>query len=231
MPPLWLNVLAWVSLGVAFACAAVILVDVFVRGYRQQMTIMEAVWPVTALYFGPIGLAAYRRFGRPSTGRWLTERGRDEPPSKPRWAGVAVDVSHCGAGCTLGDVIAEFTVFGIGATIAGEMVFAEMAGDYIAAVALGIVFQYFAIAPMRDLSVRAGLVEAAKADIASLSAFEVGLFGWMAVMAFVLFPAPHHLHPDSPVYWFLMQIGMVIGFGTAWPANVWLIRHGIKEPM
>ncbi len=33
------------------------------------------------------------------------------------------------------------------------------------------------------------------------------------------------------VYWFLMQIGMIIGFATAWPANIWLIRRGIKEVM
>lgn len=140
-------------------------------------------------------------------------------------------MSHCGAGCTLGDILAEFVIFGLGAAIAGQAVYAEMAGDYLAAVALGIVFQYFAIAPMRGLSLRKGLTEAAKADVLSLTAFEVGLFGWMALTAFVLFPAPHHLHPDSPVYWFLMQVGMIIGFATAWPANVWLIRRGIKEAM
>jgi hypothetical protein len=33
------------------------------------------------------------------------------------------------------------------------------------------------------------------------------------------------------VYWFLMQIGMILGFATSWPANVWLIRKGIKEAM
>lgn len=83
---------------------------------------------------------------------------------------------------------------------------------------------------MRGLGVREGIKAAAKADILSLTAFEVGLFGWMALMAFVFYPDPH-LHPSSPVYWFLMQIGMIIGFGTAWPANVWLIRRGIKEAM
>jgi hypothetical protein len=61
----------------------------------------------------------------------------------------------------------------------------------------GIVFQYFAIAPMRGLGVRDGLVAATKADFLSLTAFEVGLFGWMAVMALVLFPAPHQLTPSS----------------------------------
>ncbi|MCW2531890.1 MAG: Membrane protein, partial [Blastococcus sp.] len=77
---------------------------------------------------------------------------------------------------------------------------------------------------------RKGIVAAAKADILSLTAFEVGLFGWMALMAFVFFPNPH-LMPTSPVFWFLMQIGMIVGYFTSWPANVWLIRRGIKEAM
>jgi hypothetical protein len=82
---------------------------------------------------------------------------------------MAIEVSHCGSGCTLGDVISEFAIFGLG--------------------------------------------------------------GWMAVMAFVLFPAPHHLMPSSAAYWLLMQIGMIIGYFTAWPANVWLVNRGIKVPM
>ena len=84
---------------------------------------------------------------------------------------------------------------------------------------------------MRGLGFRKGIVAAAKADILSLTAFEVGLFGWMALMAFVFFPAPHHLHRTSPAYWFLMQIGMASGFLTAYPVNAWLIRRGIKEAM
>jgi hypothetical protein len=231
VPASWLVVLAWVSLALAFASAAAVVVDVYGRGYRQPMRVMEVVWPVTALYLGPLAVLGYRRWGRPRSARWLGEHGRSEPPPKPAWAGTAVGISHCGAGCTLGDIAAEFTVFGLGVTIAGIALWPEMIADYLAAVVLGIAFQYLAIAPMQNLSLRRGLVQAAKADVLSLTAFEVGLFGWMALMAFVLFPAPHHLHPDSPVYWFLMQIGMAIGFLTAWPANVWLIRRGIKEAM
>jgi hypothetical protein len=231
VPERWLVTLSWVALAAGFAAAADILIDIYARRYRQRMPVMEAVWPVTALYFGPLASWAYRRFGRPMTRRWLAEHDRGEPPDKSGWATTAVGVSHCGAGCTLGDILAEFAIFGLGAAIAGQAVYAEMVGDYLAAVTLGIVFQYFAIAPMRGLNLRKGLIEAAKADVLSLTAFEVGLFGWMALIAFVLFPAPHHLHPDSPVYWFLMQIGMIIGFATAWPANVWLIRRGIKEAM
>ncbi len=55
-------------------------------------------------------------------------------------------------------------------------------------------------------------------------------------MAFVLFPAPQHLMPSSAAYWLLMQIGMIIGYFTArpanpWPANLWLVNRGIKVAM
>jgi hypothetical protein len=229
MPAAWLVALSWAALGIAFASAAWTAYDIYGRGYRQHMKIMEIVWPVTALYFGPAAVAAYRTWGRPKTRRWQADNGG--PPDKPGYAATAVGVSHCGAGCTLGDIIAEFAVFGLGATVAGLTLAAEYIADYLAAVALGVVFQYFAIAPMRGLSLRKGLIEAAKADVASLTAFEIGLFGWMALMTFVFFPAPHHLAPDSPVYWFLMQVGMIAGFFTAWPVNTWLIRAGIKEAM
>ena len=230
MSPPWLVTLSWFALTLAVLCALLILADIYLRGYRQRMKVMEAVWPVTALYLGPLAVWMYWRYGRPQTQRWLDERKRQNPPDKPGWATTAIGVSHCGAGCTLGDIIAEFAVFALALELFGRALLPEYIGDYIAALALGILFQYFAIAPMRGLGVRAGLTAAAKADVLSLTAFEVGLFGWMALMAFVFFAA-HPLHPNSPVYWFLMQIGMIIGFATAWPANVWLIRRGIKEAM
>jgi hypothetical protein len=226
----WLTLLSWAALAAGVASAAVVLVDVRGRGFRQRMPVMEAVWPITALYLGPVALWGYWRFGRPSSTRWLREHGVDHPPEKPHWAAVAVGVTHCGAGCTLGDLVAEFGVFALGATVAGATIWAEMIGDYLLAVTLGLAFQYLAIAPMRGLSFRKGIGAAAKADILSLTAFELGLFGWMALTTFVLFPDPH-LSPRSPVFWFLMQIGMVIGFASSWPANVWLLRRGIKEAM
>jgi Domain of unknown function (DUF4396) len=229
--PDWLAVLAWLALAVGAVSAAVIGYDLWGRGYRQPMRVMEAVWPVTGLYLGPAAVWGYRRFGRPRSHRWLVEQGRDEPPGMPGWATTAVGISHCGAGCTLGDIIAEWGIFAAALTVAGRALFAEFLGDYVLALALGLAFQYFAIAPMRGLSLGKGLVAAVKADVLSLTAFEVGLFGWMALMSYLFFPAPHHLRPDSSVYWFGMQIGMIIGFFTAWPVNSWLIRHGIKEAM
>ncbi|HTA10976.1 MAG TPA: DUF4396 domain-containing protein [Streptosporangiaceae bacterium] len=271
MAPDWLTAVAWAYLSVCFACAAAIAYDIAGNHRRQPMGVMNAVYPITALYLGPFALAFYWRWGRaarlttptahtaieragesqmalapaavsswPAAPAEVAEPGKqgkpDEPgkpgeAGKPRWVMMATEVSHCGAGCSLGDVISEFAIFGLGLTIAGATLWAEYIGDYILALALGIAFQYFAIAPMRGLGIRDGLKAATKADFISLSAFEIGLFGWMAIMTFVLFPAPHQLMPSSAAFWFLMQIGMIIGFSTSWPANVWLVNRGIKVPM
>lgn len=83
---------------------------------------------------------------------------------------------------------------------------------------------------MRGLSFGKGVAAAAKADTLSITLFEVGMFGWMAIAYFLLFPAPH-LDPGMAVFWFMMQIAMIAGFFTAIPANAFLIRKGWKEKM
>jgi hypothetical protein len=192
------------------------------------MPIMEPVWVTTALYLGPLAWLAYRRWGRVNSPKYQRETGGQPDYGEP--VAVALGVSHCGAGCTLGDIIGAWIVFATGWTFAGLALPGEYIADFTLAFALGIVFQYFSIAPMRDLGLREGVLAALKADALSLIAFEVGLFGWMAIVQLGLFTRPH-LTPDHAAYWLLMQLGMVLGFATAYPVNVWLIRWRIKEAM
>ncbi len=112
MPPGWLETIAWAALAIAFACAAIIAADIFLRGYRQPMWIMEIVWPVTALYLGPLAVWGYARWGRPKSPRWQERFG--EPAETSEGASVAVGVSHCGAGCTLGDILGAWLVLALG---------------------------------------------------------------------------------------------------------------------
>ncbi|MGB8907390.1 MAG: DUF4396 domain-containing protein [Candidatus Cybelea sp.] len=226
MIPAWLNVLSIVSLSVAAVCSAIVLIDL-VR-YPQEMPIMNWVWPITALYGGPLALWMYARLGRPASQEAI-KRNQGRMAEKPFYSSVAVSATHCGAGASSATSSQSSRFSFTGFTILGSTLAAEFAGDYVLAYAFGIAFQFFAIVPMRHLSLLPGLRAAVKADTFSLTAFEIGLFGWMSLSFFVLFHPP--LMPNQPAFWFMMQLGMVLGFLTSYPANWLLIRRGVKEAM
>ncbi len=229
--PAWLVLLSWLSLGLGVLSALIILLDV--TRHPQHMWIMNVVWPITALYAGPLALWAYFTVGRLAT-RETVKRAKEQhqkPPSKrkPFWQTVGLAASHCGSGCTLGDLIAEWGLVLFPLTLFGHKIFAAWAVDYVVAFAIGIAFQYFTIKPMRGLSVGEGLKAALKADSLSLTSWQVGMYGWMAIATFLIFG--HELEKTSPVFWFMMQIAMLAGFLTAYPVNWWLVKAGVKEEM
>ena len=178
--------------------------------------------------FRPAGVAGVRRWGRLNSPRYRQETG--DRHHYPFAVSVGISDTHCGAGCALGDLIGEWVLFAGAVTIAGVALWHEYVVDFVLAFVFGIAFQYFAITSMRRLTLRDGVIAALKSDTLSVTTFEIGLFGWMALMFFVFFPKPH-LDPGHAAHWFLMQVGMVLGFLTSFPANRWLIRRGIKEGM
>ncbi|MDQ6734756.1 MAG: DUF4396 domain-containing protein [Nitrospirota bacterium] len=226
-----LRLLSIACLVLGGVCAAIISIDLFKR--PQKMWIMNVVWPITALYAGPLAVLAYFKAGRLSSKQSVEEakaRGEDNPgKKKPFWQMAAVGSTHCGSGCTLGDLVAEWIVFAAPIVIFGQKIFGGWMLDYVFAYLFGIAFQYFTIKPMKNLSPGQGLWAAIKADTLSLTAWQVGMYGWMAIVTFVIFG--HGIPKTSPVFWFMMQIAMLAGFLTSYPVNWWLIRKGIKEAM
>lgn len=105
--------------------------------------------------------------------------------------------------------------------------------DFVVAFALGIWFQYLTIKPMRGLSPGQGMIAALKADIASITAWQVGMYGLMATIQFLWFKPAYGgiAEVASPEFWFAMQRAMLAGFSTSYPVNWWLIRKGLKEAM
>ena len=222
-----LRVASIAFLALSLLCALIIAFDVL-RGHRQPMAIMNWVWPITGLWAGPLGLWAYFRLGRSGGAQTSMTPESEKKSSKPSWRQVTVGDLHCAAGCTIGDFAGEWIVFLTGFTLAGSALWSDYLLDFVLAYASGIVFQYFAVAPMKHLHGWQGILAAMKADTVSLIAFEVGMFSWMA-FTHKIFGKP--LAPTAPTYWFMMQVAMGIGFLTAYPANSWLINKGLKERM
>ena len=234
MIPAWLHMLAIAALIVGAMSALILLVDV--ARHRQHMAIMDVVWPMTGLYAGPLALWGYFRFGRSTD-----DGGEHAAPKKPFYVSVGIGATHCGAGCTFGDIVAEWLAFQVPAValwfgwhaLFAEKMFAVWIVDYIFAFGFGVAFQYFAIAPMRGLSLGPGILAVLKSDALSLTSWQVGMYGCMALVQYLYFRPllGEKLAVDTPEFWFTMQIAMLAGFVTAYPMNWWLIRSGIKERM
>src|SRR6185437_5531414 len=208
--PAWLHDLSIGFIALGLLCAAAIAVDIW--RHPQQMWIMNGVWPLTAL-FGTLWIVwQYGTYGRTATS------GARRAP----FAIMAANASlHCGSGCTLGDLCAEWLAFaapGIATAFGWQSLFREKTFavwilDFLFAYGFGILFQYFTIAPMRGLSFKQGLWAAAKADTISITAWQVGMYGFMAGANFYLFRhlLDVRLAVNSFEFWFMMQIAMLCG--------------------
>ena len=146
---------------------------------------------MTALFASVLGFIGYVAVGR--------NKKPTEACEHDKSASFAISVgkctTHCGAGCTLGDIMAEWLVvifptiavwLGWGSIFADKM-FAVWVLDFVLAFGFGVAFQYFTIKPMRNLSVGAGLVATLKADSLSLTCWQVGKYVFMAFAQFYLF--------------------------------------------
>lgn len=243
--PGWLSGFAVFCLILAVISFLIIAVDVY--RHPQKMKIMNIVWPVTALFGSVIWLAAYWHWGRTahtSENKQMTmpmKEGQMMMPQHSMPVSVFIGTCHCGAGCSLADLIVEWLLFFFPSLLVvggyqwlfHDSLFAKFVWAYVVAYLFGVSFQYFAIAPMKHLGLKEGILEAMKADTLSLTAWQVGMYGMVAFCQLYLFPhwLGGRVPVDLPVFWLMMQVAMLTGFCTAYPMNWFLIHKGVKERM
>ena len=218
------------TIAAIFVSACIIAWDLTRR--KQSMKIMNSVWILTGLWASILGLWAYFKFGRADkeTGDAMPGMKMDMAPSRPKWQSVALSTLHCGAGCTLADIIGETFMLYVPVVIAGSALIGGWVFDYILALAIGVFFQFAAIRAMEKMPFAAAVGRAFKADVLSLTAWQIGMYGWMAVAIFGFFHGSP-LPKLSWSFWFMMQVAMLCGFICAYPVNILLIKTGIKKGM
>ena len=192
----------------------------------QSMKIMNVVWILTALWGSYLALWAYNKFGQGAPMKMgggemkmdmsgmkdmnMDMSMGDMSMKRPHWQSVALSALHCGAGCTLADIIGEWFTNYIPVTVAGSQLIGNWVLDFILA--------------------GKALSRAFKADFFSLLSWQIGMYGWMAIVYFVLF-VNEPLPKDTWIFWFMMQLAMLFGFFCAYPMNALLIKLGVKKGM
>ena len=224
-----LQLLSWLMVLLGLVAFVFIAIDIR-RRQPQPMAVMRWVWPINALWSGPVGIWAYWAIGRTgprSQSHPAQIDGMDMAP-RPFWQSIVAGTLHCGAGCSLADLVGPILFRTIPFAVAGSLVFGEWTLDYLLALLIGVTFQYAAISPMLHQTGARIWWRALKIDFLSLTAWQVGMYGWMALVIFVwLGPIP----PTHIEFWFMMQLAMACGFVTSYPMNWWLVKAGIKTAM
>ncbi|MHA7295540.1 DUF4396 domain-containing protein, partial [Arthrobacter sp. HLT1-21] len=208
--PGWLTPVSWLFVALGVISAALVLYDIYGRRNRQPNAAMGIVWPISALYLGPFGLWAYNRWGKT---RSSTPEGPAAQSEKDLHGKALTGSTPGGAAATVGHFIGVPLVVASGLTIAGTNLWVLIIVIALLAIALLFVYEYF-------FASRTGRSTAGKnAGVAFLTAtitvlaFDIGMGGWMLLMHFGNFmPAPTDI-----TFFFLMQIGLVLGFLTAYP--------------
>lgn len=135
----------------------------------QSMKIMNAVGILTALWGSYLALWAYNKFGQGAPMKMgggemnMDMSMGDMSMKRPHWQSVALSALHCGAGCTLADIIGEWFTNYIPVTVAGSQLIGNWVLDFILALIIGVYFQFYAIREMERISAGKALSRAFKA--------------------------------------------------------------------
>lgn len=214
--PDWLTPVAWTYIALSLLSSVFIAFDIYLRRHRHDSVATELVWITAALYLGPFAVAAYLRRGRAKTsssGATRTGQGAESP---------AVAVLPGGGASAVAHLIAVPLVVAVGWTIAGMAMWPMIIVIAVLAIAMLAVYERVASHGDRSMHTRGVSVGAAvMAAGITVAAFDIGMVGWMLLLHFNNAMPP----VTESTFWFLMQIGVVIGLLTGYPAAKWLLRR------
>lgn len=213
--PDWLAPVAWTYITLALISVAVIAADIYLLRRRHPTAASEVVWITSALYLGPFAVALYLNRGRTAPSVDQTKGAEDDM----RVGDSAVAALPGGGASAVAHLIAVPLVAAIGWTIAGLAMWPMIL--VIAVLATLMLAAYERTASRGSRSRRLSIGAALVAALITVAAFDVGMVGWMLLLHF------NDLMPPvtEGSFWFLMQIGVVVGLVTGYPAVKFLLNR------
>ena len=143
--PAWLTPVAWIYLLVCLVSAGILVYTVYGRGRKPQDRVMAPIWPISALFLGPIALLLFARWGQGH------ERSGAAGDRVSLGIGplIVMALLPGAAASTLAHLVGVPVVFGAGWTIAGLALWAVALFIAILATALLFAFEYLVLSTTR----------------------------------------------------------------------------------
>jgi hypothetical protein len=200
------------------AAASVLFVAIDIRSTPESPVLKWGFVLLTA-YTGVVGAFLYVLGCREPL------PGTHEQYVAARWRQALGSTMHCvagdGVGILAGAVLAG--VFGIAGL-------AEVVLEYVLGFAFGwTIFQALFMRDMAGGSYRRSLTGTFMAELLSMNLLMAGMVP--TVMALRRLVGPAAADPLTPSFWFVMSMGLLVGFIVAYPMNWWLVAHHLKHGM
>jgi len=202
-----------------FALAAASTIYVAWDQYRNnpEPTVMKWGFILVTLYMGPLGVLLYvlaDKEPRP---------GEHEDFIKPLWKQGVGSTIHCVAGDATGIILAAAVTAKLGL---------PMWLDLIVEYATGFAFGLFIFQSLFMKSMMGGTYwqNVRKTFLPELISMNFMMAGMAPAMSFLMMGRDMRaMEPTELLFWGVMSLGVMVGFVTAYPANVWMVHGGLKH--
>jgi len=210
-----IDLLAWTWLLLAALSTVYVAWDQF--RHNPEALVMKWGWVLITLYMGPIALALYVMSDKEP------RPGTHEEFIKPLWKQGVGSTVHCVAGDATGIIAAA----AITATL-GFPMWIDLIVEYAAGFAFGLfIFQALF---MKDMMGGSYIKALARSVIPEWLSMNMMMAGMAVTMIYLMMGRDMRaMDPAEPLFWLVMSLGVIVGFVTAYPVNVWMVARGLKH--
>lgn len=202
-----------------FVLAGLSTIYVAVDQFRNnpEPTVMKWGFILVTLYMGPFGMLLYvlaDKEPRP---------GEHEKFTSPLWKQGVGSTIHCVAGDATGIILAAAITSLLGLPMGVDLVV-----EYIAGFSFGLfIFQSLFMKEMMGGTYWENVRKSFMPEFISMNAMMAGM---APVMSFLMMGRDMRaMQPTELVFWGVMSLGVMVGFATAYPFNVWLVKRKLKH--
>jgi len=205
--------IAW--FGLAFASTAYVAFDQF--NGNPEPTVMKWGFILVTLYMGPFGLVLYvlaDKEPRP---------GEHEHFTSPLWKQGVGSTIHCVAGDATGIILAAAITASMGLPM-----WIDLIVEYLAGFSFGLfIFQSLFMKKMMGGTYWDNVRKSFMPEFISMNAMMAGMAPTMSLL--MMGRDMRAMDPLELIFWAVMSLGVMVGFATAYPFNVWMVKKKIKH--
>ena len=213
LQPIDYLVYAW--LATALLSSAYVAHDQFRN--NPEARVMKWGFVLVTLYLGPIGLLLYVMADKEPA------PGTHEVFVAPLWKQAVGSTVHCVAGDATGIILAAILT-----AVLGLPMWADLLIEYLAGFLFGLLI--FQALFMRATMGGTYVENVRRSFLPELLSMNLMMAGMAPVMTTLMMGRDMRaMWPAYPLFWFVMSIGVLVGFILAYPINIWLVAKGMKH--